>query len=192
MHRHGACWSGCHRPSCSRVSSVPEVGGAGLACLLVYGIAVLFRNMGRIQNLRLQEFIRSFSIYASIMVALVVVQLCVKAIPHSPDIFHEYGVTKIAFFLGAAILLFVYGLRYLFMAEVKSVCNLPDHFIKKYGISPRECEIISMIVQGAGNRKIGETLFISALTVKNHIYHIYQKTGVENKIQLLNLINSPK
>ena len=38
----------------------------------------------------------------------------------------------------------------------------------------------------------GETLFISALTVKNHIYHIYQKIGVENKIQLLNHINSPK
>ena len=49
-----------------------------------------------------------------------------------------------------------------------------------------------MIVRGYSNRKIGETLFISAMTVKNHIYHIYQKTGVENKIQLLNVINSPK
>ena len=39
---------------------------------------------------------------------------------------------------------------------------------------------------------IGEKLFISTTTVKNHIYHIYQKTGVTNKIQLINLINSPK
>ena len=55
---------------------------------------------------------------------------------------------------------------------------LPDRFIDQYGISPRECEIISMIVRGYSNRKIGETLFISAMTVKNHIYHIYRKTGV--------------
>jgi DNA-binding CsgD family transcriptional regulator len=39
---------------------------------------------------------------------------------------------------------------------------------------------------------IGERLYISAATVKNHIYHIYRKTGVVNKVQLLNLVNNPK
>jgi DNA-binding CsgD family transcriptional regulator len=69
---------------------------------------------------------------------------------------------------------------------------LPDPFVQKYSISPRECEIISMIVQGYGNRLIGEKLYISAMTVKNHIYHIYQKTAARNKVQLINLINSLK
>ena len=49
-----------------------------------------------------------------------------------------------------------------------------------------------MMIKGHSNRLIGEKLFISASTVKNHIYHIYQKTGVDNKIQLLNLLNPPK
>ena len=69
---------------------------------------------------------------------------------------------------------------------------LSEDFMQRHGISKRESEIITMILQGYSNRKVGETLFISSLTVKNHIYHIYQKTGVENKIQLLNFINSPK
>jgi len=64
--------------------------------------------------------------------------------------------------------------------------------VQAYGISPRECEIISMMIQGFNNRMIGERLFISAATVKNHVYHIYQKTGAANKVQLMNLINPPK
>lgn len=171
---------------------LPTVDGFGMSCLLGYGIVVLFLNFGRILSPRLKDLVRSTAIYASVMVALVLAQLVVETLPRAPVILRDYGVTKVAFYLGAVTLFFVYGLRYLFKTEINPACVLPDQFVEKYSISPRECEIISMIVQGFSNRKIGETLFISALTVKNHIYHIYQKTGAENKIQLLNLINSLK
>lgn len=91
----------------------------------------------------------------------------------------------------AGLLLF-YALRYLLVQELFSTFELPEEVALKYGISPREREIISMMVQGHPNRTIGEKLFISSTTVKNHIYHIYQKTGVTNKVQLINLMNSPK
>jgi DNA-binding CsgD family transcriptional regulator len=78
------------------------------------------------------------------------------------------------------------------MVEHNSAVMLPEPFVEKFGISPRERQIVSMMIQGYSNRRIGEELFISSITVKNHIYHIYQKTGVENKIQLINLINPPK
>ena len=45
-------------------------------------------------------------------------------------------------------------------------------------------DIIEMMARGFSNSAIAEKLFISTLTVKNHVYHIYQKTGAENKVQL--------
>ena len=47
-----------------------------------------------------------------------------------------------------------------------------------------------MIMQGYPNRTIGERLFISDRTVKNHISSIYRKTGAANKVQLLNMVRN--
>jgi DNA-binding CsgD family transcriptional regulator len=69
---------------------------------------------------------------------------------------------------------------------------LPEDFVRRYGISHRESDIIEMMARGFSNSTIAEKLFISTLTVKNHVYHIYQKTGAGNKVQLLNLINTLK
>lgn len=173
-------------------SLLPAVNVVALDCIQVYGMTILFLNFNRIENPIVQSFVRAGLVVNSVMILLALGRLIVGSHPAAPFILREYGLTEAVWYLGADTLLLIYGLRYLFKTESQSAFNLPDHFINRYGISPRECEIISMIVQGSGNRKIGETLFISALTVKNHIYHIYQKTGAENKIQLLNLINSPK
>lgn len=170
----------------------PALDALALAGFQVYGILVLMRHMKRIENPRLRSLVRSSAAYVSVMLVLMVVQIIGGSFPGSPQLLREYGVTVVIFYLGAMILLLVYAARFLFRIDPRVPTLLPDRFIDQYGISPRECEIISMIVRGYSNRKIGETLFISAMTVKNHIYHIYRKTGVENKVQLLNIINSPK
>jgi DNA-binding NarL/FixJ family response regulator len=61
-------------------------------------------------------------------------------------------------------------------------------FIEEFGISMREKEIIELIMQGKTNNDIENTLFISFNTVKNHIYNIYKKTGVNSRTQLLYMI----
>lgn len=62
-----------------------------------------------------------------------------------------------------------------------------EHLLKKFNISPREAEIIQLVCEGLSNKQIEDTLFISLQTVKDHIYNIYQKTGVKNRVQLTNL-----
>ncbi len=57
-------------------------------------------------------------------------------------------------------------------------------FFEKYGISQREGEIVRLILKGHSNREIEEELYISLETVKKHIYNIYKKTGVKNRIRL--------
>jgi len=55
---------------------------------------------------------------------------------------------------------------------------------ERYQISKREKEIIYMILQGKSNKEIERELFISQNTVKNHIYNIFQKVGVNSRAQL--------
>ena len=65
-----------------------------------------------------------------------------------------------------------------------------EHFIKQYKISKRETEIVHLVCHGKSNQEISDSLFISLQTVKDHIHHIYLKTGVRNRVQLTNLIRN--
>jgi ATP/maltotriose-dependent transcriptional regulator MalT len=67
--------------------------------------------------------------------------------------------------------------------------TIPDDcFFEQYNISSREKEIVPLILQGYTNQKIGDTLFISANTVKTHIRNIYAKFGVKNRYELISFV----
>ena len=52
------------------------------------------------------------------------------------------------------------------------------------GLSPREMEIVALLLEGKTNKEIGEQLFISSNTVKTHVKNIYGKLNISNRIQL--------
>lgn len=54
----------------------------------------------------------------------------------------------------------------------------PYHLLTK-----RESEVLQLLTDGQSNRTIGETLFISEKTVKNHVSSILQKMGVNDRTQ---------
>lgn len=51
-------------------------------------------------------------------------------------------------------------------------------------LSPREMEIVQLIAEGLSNKEIGETLFLTNGTVRNHISTILEKTGLEHRTQI--------
>jgi len=51
-------------------------------------------------------------------------------------------------------------------------------------LSPRELEIAGLIAEGLSNKEIGEKLFLSNGTVRNHISAILEKTGLEHRTQI--------
>lgn len=53
------------------------------------------------------------------------------------------------------------------------------------GLTPREVEIVGMVAQGLRNRAIGERLSIPEGTVKVHLHNIYEKMGVEGRLELV-------
>jgi len=63
-----------------------------------------------------------------------------------------------------------------------------DPLAGAYGISKREGEVIQLVCRGLTNQEIADALFISLKTVKDHNYRIFQKTGVRNRVELVQLV----
>jgi HD-GYP domain-containing protein (c-di-GMP phosphodiesterase class II) len=49
------------------------------------------------------------------------------------------------------------------------------------GLSEREVEVLRLLARGLSNRDMAEQLYLSPDTVKHHIRHIYDKTGVSTR-----------
>ena len=52
-------------------------------------------------------------------------------------------------------------------------------------LTPRELEIVRMVSQGLRNKAIAERLSISEGTVKVHLHNIYEKMGVDGRLELV-------
>ena len=52
-------------------------------------------------------------------------------------------------------------------------------------LTPRELEIVRMIAQGLRNKAVAERLSISEGTVKIHLHNIYEKLGVDGRLELV-------
>src|SRR5215475_8424395 len=55
---------------------------------------------------------------------------------------------------------------------------------RKYGLTPRELEIVSTVVAGYSNKEIAEHFKISEDTVKHHLSNIFDKLGVSTRLEL--------
>ena len=51
-------------------------------------------------------------------------------------------------------------------------------------LTPREIEIVRMVAQGLRNRAIAARLSISESTVKVHLHNVYEKLGVDGRLEL--------
>jgi two-component system, NarL family, nitrate/nitrite response regulator NarL len=55
---------------------------------------------------------------------------------------------------------------------------------KKFGLTPREIEVVSAVVAGYSNKEIAEHFKISEDTVKHHLSNIFDKVGVSTRLEL--------
>ncbi len=81
-----------------------------------------------------------------------------------------------------------YGTLMSAFADVDTKDLTFEDFCKKFEVSPRETDIVREICKGLSNKEISEKLFISLQTVKDHAHHIYIKTNVRSRVQLINLV----
>lgn len=94
------------------------------------------------------------------------------------------------FYLLINVISILFAAKYFFVQAptIMGPIEVMPLFINKYAITRREKEVIELLLSGLSIKEIGAKLDRSFKTVNNHIYNIYQKTGVGNKIELLNLV----
>lgn len=54
---------------------------------------------------------------------------------------------------------------------------------KQAGLSPRESEVLELIVQGLSNEEVAERCYLSPNTVKTYVRSAYRKMGVTSRAQ---------
>jgi len=69
------------------------------------------------------------------------------------------------------------------LSEEKSLGD----FQNRYGITPREIDVLFLSLSGFTNKEIARKLDISQRTVEHHHENIYNKLGIDNKIELYNI-----
>jgi DNA-binding CsgD family transcriptional regulator len=57
--------------------------------------------------------------------------------------------------------------------------------VAAHGLSPREEEVVGLVVRGLTNREISRNLFISEHTVQRHLSNIFEKVGVRSRKTLV-------
>lgn len=55
---------------------------------------------------------------------------------------------------------------------------------RDFGLTPRELEIVTLVVAGYSNPDIAQRCSISEQTVKHHVSNIFDKLGVSNRLEL--------
>jgi len=69
------------------------------------------------------------------------------------------------------------------MSESASAGRLPH-------LTPREQQILSILVQGRSNKEIGNKLELSEKTIKHHLTNILQKLRVRNRVEAALLVSN--
>jgi len=70
--------------------------------------------------------------------------------------------------------------------ELQTICQ---EVTKEFSLSKRESEILVLLASGHRAESIAKKLVISPYTVNTHIRHIYEKTQINKRSDLLNYIN---
>jgi DNA-binding NarL/FixJ family response regulator len=52
-------------------------------------------------------------------------------------------------------------------------------------LSRREEEVMRLVAEGLGNREIADLMALSEHTVKNYLFHIFDKLGISNRVELV-------
>jgi DNA-binding NarL/FixJ family response regulator len=54
----------------------------------------------------------------------------------------------------------------------------------RYGLTPRERQVVAAVADGLTNRDIAQQLSRSEDTIKHHLSNVFDKVGVSNRLEL--------
>ncbi len=155
----------------------------------LYVLIQIFRHLGGIGDAILHKALKTFLLISGVYLPVYMLDSLSALIPGFP-LENTYTLSLPVYFFLINSLGIYFAVRFFDRPAYLDQGRLTDHFTGKFAISAREAEIIAKLVTGLSNKEIGEQLHISFKTVENHLYSIYQKTGVRNRVQLASLLQT--
>lgn len=153
---------------------------------LLYGISIyIFAKARQIDNKEIRRILRVIAVLQWIFYPIMIYEGVKYTV-------FPYGVSSFAlFYFLFNIIWLAFVTRYLHFPELKIVeyTDALNNLFNIYKISPREQEIVKLLMEGLSYKQISSYLFISYETVKTHINNIYNKAGVKSKMELAALVN---
>ena len=72
--------------------------------------------------------------------------------------------------------------------SVRELGTAMGAFSNRYRLSPRESQVVELVLLGYRNRDIASTLGTTPATIKKHLTHVFDKVGVDTRTQLVSRI----
>ena len=97
-------------------------------------------------------------------------------------------VSAVVFVISVLLFFGLYRALYLPQDSVKkSERQIFNEFAAQHDLSPREREIMKLVLSDKTNKEMAAILFVSESTVKFHIHNLLKKTGTKTRIELISL-----
>ncbi len=176
-----------------------SIGSLALLLSVLYTLILVYCRLKDLDAGK-KRIVKAFTLLSVIFLPYLSLDIVIERIPGIGPAF-PYGILSLPLFYAIWNLISIYfGYREFARildsgTEAQSDGDLTgeesiDAFCRRFSVTSREKEVIRLLVKGYSYNKISEELTISLSTTKSHIYNIYQKSGVGNKIELLYLIKS--
>ena len=154
----------------------------GMQAMSVYVITICLIHFDKIGSKFLRKSIIIFIVFSAFFIPLFLLDIA----------YFEYAYA-LPLYMSILNLMFIkFSLVFFQQPSYIKDEKITKAFKETYRITEREGEIINMILTGLSHKETSKKLFISVKTVGNHIQNIYKKLGINNKLQLLNLIQNSK
>lgn len=153
----------------------------------LFGLFVI-RHKDPSQPPVMQQLLQGLGICSLAFIPLTVIEVVLEQTGFQP--YHPLSMDYL-FYLGCNLVIIRAALQVLLQEQHKlppstQRAAVPPERIQEYRLTARECEVVPCIAQGMTNKEIAQKLCISPATVRTHLYNLFQKTDVTNRIELLN------
>lgn len=175
---------------------------------VLYNMIVLIGNIEKIEDHILKSAIKKFLVVSLLMFPILFFDTFVEKLPKIGEDFPFGLLSVFAFYLIFCSISIYYLIKnyHVLLNQPTEPINTGDEdpevnsdrkiglndnkekLFESFKITPREKEIIELLINGYSYNRICDELVIALPTVKTHTHNIYKKLGIRNKIELINLV----
>jgi DNA-binding CsgD family transcriptional regulator len=172
----------------------PETGG--MLVLGVKDLAILYATVRMFLYRRRRHDGEMENVLHFIMIGLVIIFPIIAVMELAPALFHAVLPIESRGAISLPLAYMVWSVAYLlswFRGYVRTPAATADsyrQFSDRFGLSPREAEVLGLLLGGQSYKEIMASLSVTMPTVKSHVGSIYRKTECNNKMQLSLLFSS--